>query len=450
LAVFSPAASALRLTVSGIRTACQQAVHSNDNTMPNPKPLPFDLQTIQTIAKLYPTPFYVYDERGIRASARRLNAAFEWCDGFKEYFAVKATPNPHILSLLKEEGLGADCSSLPELVLADRVGLTGEDIMFTSNNTKSDEYQAACDAGAIINLDDISHIDYLRENCGLPDLLSFRFNPGAARKGNVIIGSPEEAKYGFTEQQLFDGYRILEESGVSRFGLHTMVASNELNGDFFLETARMVFELAVRISSEVGVRMEFVNLGGGIGIPYTPEQEPVDLTAVGAGIQKLYEQIIVPNGLDPLRVLMENGRIITGPHGYLITSAIHHKHIYRDYVGVDACMSNLMRPGLYGAYHHITVLGKEDAANDRTVDVVGSLCENNDKFAIQRPLPLVESGDLLAIHDAGAHGHAMGFQYNGKLRCAELLLKEDGSVQMIRRAETMDDYFATLDFSTLP
>ena len=417
--------------------------------MTNAKPLPFDLQTVEAIAAEFPTPFYLYDERGIRQSARALNEAFAWCGGFREYFAVKATPNPHILAILKEEGLGGDCSSLAELVLSGAVGLSGEDIMFTSNNTRAAEYQAAKELGAIINLDDISHIDYLQETCGLPELLSFRFNPGPARTGNVIIGNPSEAKYGFTEEQLFEGYRKLRDAGVRRFGLHTMVASNELNGDFFLETARMLFDLAGRISDDVGIRLEFVNLGGGIGIPYRPEEKPVDIQAVGSGIEKLYEEMIVSRGLDPMGVLMENGRVITGPHGYLITSAIHHKHIYRDYVGVDACMSNLMRPGMYGAYHHITVLGKEEAEHDQTVDVVGSLCENNDKFAIQRPLPVIERGDLLAIHDAGAHGYAMGFQYNGKLRCAELLLKEDGTVRMIRRAETLDDYFATLDFPGL-
>ena len=413
------------------------------------KPLPFDSVTVRRIAEQYPTPFYLYDEHGIRESARRLNAAFAWCPGFREYFAVKALPNPYVLEVLKAEGLGADCSSLAELELAERVGLAGEDLMFTSNNTQAYEYRKAADLGAIINLDDLSHIDYLKEHVGLPDLLCFRYNPGSAREGNVIIGKPEEAKYGFTEPQLFEGYRILRDAGVKRFGLHTMVASNELNGDFFVETARMVFDLAVRIHKELGVRMEFVNLGGGIGIPYRPEQKAVDLQAVGQNVKKCYDSLISGTALDPLNVLMENGRMITGPHGFLVTTAIHHKHIYRDYVGVDACMSNLMRPGMYGAYHHITVLGKENAPHDRIVDVVGSLCENNDKFAINRSLPEVERGDLLVIHDAGAHGHAMGFQYNGKLRCAELLMKSDGSVQMIRRAETHADYFATLDFSGL-
>jgi len=412
------------------------------------KPLPFDAATVRRIAEQYPTPFYLYDEHGIRDSARRLNAAFAWCPGFREYFAVKALPNPYVLEVLKDEGLGADCSSLAELELADRVGLTGEDLMFTSNNTQAYEYQKAFDMGAIINLDDLTHIEFLKEHVGLPELLCFRYNPGSAREGNVIIGKPEEAKYGFTEPQLFEGYKILRDAGVKRFGLHTMVASNELNGDFFVETARMVFDLAVRIHKELGVRMEFVNLGGGIGIPYRPEQKAVDLQAVGQNVKKLYDTMI-SGTLDPLNVFMENGRMITGPHGFLVTTAIHHKHIYRDYVGVDACMSNLMRPGMYGAYHHITVLGKENAPHDRVVDVVGSLCENNDKFAINRELPAVERGDLLVIHDAGAHGHAMGFQYNGKLRCAELLMRPDGSVKMIRRAETHADYFATLDFSGL-
>lgn len=413
------------------------------------KPLPFDEAFIRSLAEKYPTPFYLYHEDGIRSSARQLNAAFSWCEGFREYFAVKALPNPYVLEVLKDENLGADCSSLAELVLAEKVGLIGEDIMFTSNNTQAHEYQKAFELGAIINLDDLTHIDYLRDTIGLPELLCFRFNPGAAREGNVIIGRPEEAKYGLTEAQLFEGYRRLRESGVRRFGLHTMVASNELNGDFFVETARMVFELALRIHLQTGVIMEFVNLGGGIGIPYRPEQTPVDLSAVGSGVESLYAEMIAGTPLHPMKIMMENGRMITGPHGFLVTKAIHHKHIYRDYVGVDACMSNLMRPGMYGAYHHITVLGKENAPHDHVVDVVGSLCENNDKFAINRPLPAVERGDLLVIHDAGAHGHAMGFQYNGKLRCAELLLRSDGSVGQIRRPETLDDYFATLDFSGL-
>lgn len=409
------------------------------------KQLPFDESFVRSLTEKWPTPFYLYDEAGIRSACRKLNSAFAWAPGFREYFAVKALPNPWILQITREEGLGADCSSLPELVLSEAAGMTGEHLMFTSNNTQGHEYQRARELGAIINLDDLTHIEYLQQTAGLPELVCFRYNPGPAREGNVIIGRPEEAKYGFMEAQLFEGYRILQQAGVQRFGLHTMVASNELNGDFFIETARMLFDLAIRLHADTGIQLEFVNLGGGIGIPYRPEEVPVDLAAVGAGIQALYQQMIAGTSLHPLRILMENGRMITGPHGYLITTAIHQKHIYREYIGVDACMANLMRPGMYGAYHHISVLGKEDQPHDQLVDVVGSLCENNDKFAIQRALPQITTGDLLAIHDAGAHGHAMGFQYNGKLRCAELLLKEDGSVQQIRRAETQDDYFCTLD-----
>jgi diaminopimelate decarboxylase len=411
------------------------------------KTLPFNEATIREIVREHPTPFHLYDERGIRANARRLNAAFAWCPGFKNYFAVKATPNPHLLKIVQEEGFGADCSSLAELVLCERVGVAGEEIMFTSNDTPAGEYAKARELGAIVNLDDITHIEYLERHVGLPELLCFRYNPGPLREGNAIIGSPEQAKYGFTREQLFEGYRLARGKGVRRFGLHTMVASNELNPEFFVETARMVFELAVELAETLDVRLELVNLGGGIGIPYRPEQEPIDLEYLGERVRRLYDELIVPAGLHPLKVLMENGRMVTGPYGWLVTTAIHEKHIYKDYVGVDACMANLMRPGMYGAYHHITVAGKEDAPHDTVVDVVGSLCENNDKFAVDRPLPKVEPGDLLVIHDAGAHGHSMGFQYNGKLRSAELLLREDGTVKLIRRAETLEDYFATLDFS---
>lgn len=413
------------------------------------KRLPFDEAAVREIIREYPTPFYLYDERGIRENARRLNAAFAWCERFREYFAVKATPNPHILEILRQEGFGADCSSLPELVLCRRVGITGESIMFTSNDTPAREYVTARELGATINLDDFTHIEYLQREAGLPELVCCRYNPGPLREGNAIIGSPEEAKYGFTRPQLFEGYRRLKQLGVGRFGLHSMVASGDLNPHSFIETARMLFELAVELAETLDVRLEFVNLGGGIGIPYRPEDEPVDLEYVGAGVEAVYRELIEPAGLAPIHVFMENGRMVTGPYGYLVTTAIHEKHIYKEYVGVDACMANLMRPGMYGAYHHITVLGKENAPAETTVDVVGSLCENNDKFAVDRPLPRIEPGDLLVIHDAGAHGHAMGFQYNGKLRSAELLLEEDGRVRQIRRAETIDDYFATLDFSGL-
>lgn len=410
------------------------------------KPLPFDEAKIREIIEQYPTPFHIYDELGIRENARRLNAAFGWCPGFKEFYAVKAAPNPHLLAIMKEEGFGADCSSVAELELCDRVGITGEDIMFTSNNTPAYEYARAKELGAILNIDDITHIDYLEETVGIPELISFRYNPGPLREGNAIIGNPEEAKYGFTRVQLFEAYRTLKERGVKRFGLHTMVASNELNGEFFIETGKMVFELAVAFADQLKIRLEFVNIGGGIGIPYKPDDVAVDLEYVSAGIKKSYDELIVPAGLEPLNVFMENGRMITGPYGFLVSTAIHEKHIYKEYIGVDACMANLMRPGMYGAYHHVTVLGKEDAPHDRNYDVVGSLCENNDKFAIDRPLPKIERGDLVVIHDAGAHGHSMGFNYNGKLRSAELLLCEDGSVKQIRRAETLDDLFATLEF----
>ena len=410
------------------------------------KSLPFDESTIREIIREFPTPFHIYDEQAIRANARRLTAAFDWCEGFKEYFAVKANPNPHILKILRDEGFGGDCSSLPELLLCENVGITGSDIMFSSNETPANEYIKAKELGAIINLDDITHINYLEQHSGLPELVCIRYNPGPLRGGNVIIGNPEEAKYGVTRDQLFEAYRILKEKGVQRFGLHTMVVSNELNPDFFLETAGMLFGLAVELSETLNLKLEFVNIGGGIGIPYHPQDEPVDLEFLGRGIQSLYEEIVKPAGLHPLKMFTENGRCITGPYGYLVTTALHEKHTYKDYVGLDACMANLMRPAMYGAYHHITVLGKEHAPAETTVDVVGSLCENNDKFAIDRQLPKINPGDILVIHDAGAHGHSMGFQYNGKLRSAELLLQEDGSVRQIRRAETVDDYFATLDF----
>lgn len=414
------------------------------------KTVPFTKEQIQDIIKRYPTPFHIYDEQAIRENARKLTEAFAWVPGFKEYFAVKATPNPHLLSILREEGFGADCSSLPELILAERTGITGENVMFTSNNTPAEEFRKAMEMGAIINLDDITHISFLEECAGIPELICFRYNPGPLKKGNAIIGNPEEAKYGLTRQQLFDAYRIMKEKGVKRFGLHTMVASNELDSNYFVETARILFELVRDITREVGIRFEFINIGGGIGIPYRLEQEPVDLDVVSQGIRKWYNELIIPNGLDPLKIVMENGRMITGPFGYLVTTVIHRKDIYKNYIGVDACMANLMRPGMYGAYHHITVLGKENWPLDHVYDVVGSLCENNDKFAIDRKLPLMELGDIVVIHDAGAHGHAMGFNYNGKLRSAELLLRPDGTVLQIRRRETIDDYFATLDFSCLP
>ena len=415
----------------------------------NQKRLPFTKEKIEEIMEVYPTPFHIYDEHGIRENAKKLVSAFSWAPGFKEYFAVKATPNPFILKILKEEGFGADCSSLAELVLAQKAGIIGEEIMFSSNNTPPADFEKAMELGAIINLDDISHIKFLEDLTGLPELLSFRYNPGPLRSGNAIIGNPEEAKYGFTRKQLFEGYRIAKEKGVKRFGLHTMVASNELEPEYFVETAKMLFQLVDEVYQSLGVRIEFVNIGGGIGIPYRPDQKPVDLQHISEGVQRNYERLIVARGLAPLKLYMECGRVITGPYGYLVTRAIHQKAIYKSYVGVDACMANLMRPGIYGSYHHITVMGKEDLPYDHLYDVTGSLCENNDKFAIDRKLPCIESGDVIVIHDTGAHGHAMGFNYNGKLRSAEILLRTNGEVKLIRRAETLEDYFSTLDFSDL-
>lgn len=410
------------------------------------KTIPFTKEEMEKIIETYPTPFHIYDKKAIVDNIHRLQNAFSWAPEFKEYFAVKATPNPSLLKIFKEEGLGADCSSLPELILSEQVGLTGEDIMFSSNNTPMSEYDYAIKLNAILNLDDISHIEYLERKHELPKTICFRYNPGPLRDGNELIGKPEEAKYGLTKDQIIEAYALCKGKGCEKFGLHTMVVSNELNPEYFAETAKMMFDLIVEVYEKTGVRISFVDLGGGIGIPYRPEQEPMDLEYVSSLVKKMYEDIIVPAGLDPLKIMLECGRMVTGPYGYLVTTAIHYKDTYRNYIGVDASMANLMRPGMYGAYHHITVLGKEDAPHDHVYDVVGSLCENCDKFAIQRDLPKIDEGDILVIHDAGAHGHSMGFNYNGKLRSAELLLNEDHSVTLIRRAETVDDLFATLKF----
>lgn len=413
------------------------------------KKLPFTKEQIEEITQTYPTPFHIYDEKGMMAYARKFNESFSWNEGFKEYYAIKAAPNPFLMKLLRKEGLGIDCSSMAELILAERVGMRGEEIMFTSNDTPAEEFKKAAELGAIINLDDIRHIPYLEKHAGLPELLCLRYNPGALKEGNVIIGNPQESKYGFTREQLLEGYRMLKEKGVKRFGIHTMVASNELDADYFVETAGIVFELIVEIAKEAGIRFEFANLGGGIGIPYKNEHKPVDLNRVSHGIKELYEQFIVPNGLAPLKIFFESGRAITGPYGFLVSKVLHIKETYKKYAGLDSCMANLMRPALYGAYHHISVLGKEDRPHNFLYDVTGSLCENNDKFAINRLLPEIEPGDTVVIHDTGAHGHSMGFNYNGKLRSAELLLRENGDVIQIRRAETINDYFATLDFKAL-
>jgi diaminopimelate decarboxylase len=413
------------------------------------KTLPFTLARLESIAKDHPTPFQLYDERGIRANARRLKAAFAWNPGFTEYFAVKACPNPYILKILQAEGFGADCSSLPELLMAERVGVTGEGIIFTANDMPAEEFVKARELGAIINLDDLSHIAFLERAAGIPELICCRYNPGPLKGGNAIIGHPEQAKYGFTREQLFEGYRQLKAKGARRFGLHTMVASNELDPQYFIDTAEMLFDLAVAISREVGITFEFINLGGGIGIPYRPEQQAVDLERVGAGIRAAYASRLRGQGHPDLKLCLECGRMVTGPYGYLVSRVRHIKQTYKRYAGLDACMANLMRPALYGAYHHISVPAKAGLPHATLYDVTGSLCENNDKFAIDRLLPELAPGDLLVIHDSGAHGHAMGFQYNGKLRSAELLLREDGSVTPIRRAETPADYFATLDFNGL-
>lgn len=413
------------------------------------KTFPLNRIELEKVIETFPTPFHIYDEKAIRENARALKKAFSAFPGFTEYFAVKALPNPYILKILASEGFGADCSSLCELFLAKAAGITGENIIFTSNDTPAEEFVTAKELGAIINLDDESHIGFLESSAGLPDLVCLRYNPGSLREGNAIIGKPEEAKYGLTREQLMTGFATLKAKGVKRFGLHTMIASNELDYRYFVETGRMLFQMVAELSHALGIRFEFVNLGGGIGIPYRPDQSAVDYEAVADGIHKAYGELIEKQGLSPLKVYLECGRTITGPYGWLVSRVRHIKNTYRDYVGLDACMANLMRPGIYGAYHHITVVGKEHEDATRVYDVTGSLCENNDKFAIQRALPEIERGDILVIHDTGAHGHSMGFNYNGKLRSAELLLRVDGSVKEIRRAETVDDYFATLDLEGL-
>ncbi|MCG8453464.1 MAG: diaminopimelate decarboxylase [Spirochaetales bacterium] len=415
----------------------------------NPKTPPFDAAKIREISKEFPTPFYLYDEQAIRKTAQDFSAAFDWAPaGFRNHYAVKACPNPRILKILAEEGMGTDCSSMAELILSEAVGITGDKAFLTANNTPLSEYQKAKELGAIINLDDITHIPFL-EQIGLPSTLSFRFNPGPLKGGNDLIGKPEEAKYGLTPDQMVEAYKLAKSKGVKKFGIHTMVASNELNPDYFVETADLLLRLLADVSEKAGVTIDFVNFGGGIGIPYRPEDDAVDLQRVSEGIKKRYTEYIVNAALKPPKLLFECGRAITGPHGYLVTEAVHEKHIYKDYVGVNACMADLMRPGLYGAYHHATVLGKENVAPTETYDVVGSLCENNDKFAIDRKLPPIDQGDIVVFHDAGAHGRAMGFNYNGKLRPAELLMKADGSVELIRRAETLKDYFSTLSYPGL-
>ena len=406
---------------------------------------------LEAIAAQYPTPFHIYDERGIRENARRLREAFSWNPGYREYFAVKATPTPAILKLLHEEGCGCDCSSLSELVMAERCGITGEDIMFSSNETPPEEFQLAHRLGAVINLDDFTLIEELEQAAGeIPKKICCRYNPGGTftlgetREGFQVMDHPGDAKYGMTRAQISEAYRLLAAKGAREFGLHSFLASNTLSNDYYPALARMLFQLAVELKAETGCRITFINLSGGVGVPSRPDQQANDIAAIGAGVRQAYEEILVPAGMGDVALYTELGRFMLAPYGHLVTRATHEKHIYKEYIGVDACACDLMRPAMYGAYHHITVAGKEDAPCDHKYDVVGSLCENNDKFAVDRMLPKIDRGDLLVIHDTGAHGRAMGYNYNGKLRCGELLLKEDGSVQEIRRPETMEDYFATL------
>lgn len=410
-------------------------------------------QQVEEIVKEYPTPFHIYDEKGIRENARALNKAFSWNKGYKEYFAVKATPTPAILKILHEEGCGTDCSSMAELVISEKSGITGYDVMFSSNETPAEEFVKCAEIGGIINLDDITHIDFVLEALGgkLPKRMSCRFNPGGvftlgeSNESVQVMDNPGEAKYGMTPEQIIQAYKRLSELGVEELGIHSFLASNTLSNDYYPALAKILFELAVDIKEKTGIKLSFINLSGGVGISYTPDAPSNDIAIIGEGVHKVFDEVLVPAGMGDVSIYTELGRFMLAPYGHLVTKAIHEKHIYKEYIGVDACAANLMRPAMYGSYHHITVLGKEDAPSTETYDVVGSLCENNDKFAIDRKLPKIDMGDYLVIHDAGAHGHSMGYNYNGRLRSAELLLKEDGSVVQIRRAETLEDYFATID-----
>ena len=405
-------------------------------------------EKLEEIIKDYPTPFYLYDEKGIRENEKALKEAFAWNRGFKEYFAVKATPNPFILKILQDYGFGTDCSSETELMMSEACGFKGDDIMFSSNDTPLNEFKYAHDLGAIINLDDITHIESLEEAVGsIPETISCRYNPGGLFKmSNGIMDNPGDAKYGMTTEQIFEAFKILKSKGAKYFGIHAFLASNTVTNEYYPMLAKVLFEVAVELHKETGADIRFINLSGGIGIPYRPDQEPNDIRAIGEGVRKVYEEVLVPAGMGDVALYTELGRFMLGPYGCLVTKAIHEKHTHKEYIGVDDCAVNLMRPAMYGAYHHITVMGKENAPCDHKYDITGSLCENNDKFAIDRMLPKIDKGDLLVIHDTGAHGFAMGYNYNGKLKSAELLLKEDGSVEMIRRAETAEDYFATFDF----
>lgn len=404
-------------------------------------------EKVEEIVKKYPTPFHLYDERGIRENVKALKEAFAWNKGYKEYFAVKATPNPFLIRILREYGCGCDCSSMTELMLSDAIGIRGEDIMFSSNNTPAEEFIYADKVGAIINLDDITHIEFLEKTIGhIPETISCRYNPGGVFKiSNSIMDNPGDAKYGFTTEQLFEGYRMLMAKGAKKFGLHAFLASNTVTNEYYPTLAKDMFELAVRLKKETGADIRFINLSGGIGVPYEPDQKPNDIYAIGEGVRKVFEEVLVPAGMGDVAIYTELGRFMMAPYGCLVTKAIHEKHTHKEYVGVDACAVHLMRPAMYGAYHHITVLGKENAPCDHKYDITGSLCENNDKFAIDRMLPAIEKGDYLVLHDTGAHGFSMGYNYNGKLKSAEILLKENGEFELIRRAETPKDYFATFD-----
>lgn len=423
-------------------------LQKDDREVYNMEKRPFvTYEQLQEITKKYPTPFHLYDEKGIRENAKAVKEAFAWNPGFREYFAVKATPNPYLIKILNEYDCGTDCSSLTELMLSEGIGITGDHIMFSANETPAEEYAYANKLGAIINLDDFTHIEFLEGIVGeLPKTMSCRYNPGGVYTlSNGIMDNPGDSKYGMTKEQLFEAYKILKEKGVERFGLHSFLVSNTVTNDYYPTLAKTLFELIVEIKNELGICINFVNLSGGVGIPYKPEDTPNDIRVIGEGVRKVYEEVLVPNGLGDVAIYTEMGRFMMGPYGCVVTTAIHEKHIYKEYIGVDACAANLMRPAIYGSYHHITVSGKEDAPCDHKYDVVGSLCENCDKFAIDRMLPKIDKGDLLVIHDSGAHGYAMGYNYNGRLRSAEILLKEDGTTQMIRRAETPRDYFATFD-----
>ena len=409
-------------------------------------------EQLEEIVKQYPTPFHLYDEKGMRENARRVNAAFSWNGGFKEYFAVKATPTPALLKILRQEGCGADCSSMTELMMAEKCGFQGHEIMFSSNNTLAEEFRLADQLGAIINLDDLTHVDFLEESLGgrVPETVLCRYNPGGvftlgeSKEGFQVMDTPGDAKYGMTRDQMAEAFRRLKEKGVKYFGIHAFLASNTISNDYYPALAGILFRLAAELKAETGCHIRYINLSGGIGIPYRPEQTENDIAVIGEGVRRQYEEILVPAGMGDVQLCSELGRFMMGPYGCLVTRAIHEKHIYKEYIGVDACAADLMRPAIYGAYHHITVAGKEDAPCDHKYDVTGSLCENCDKFAVDRMLPKVDMGDLLVIHDTGAHGYSMGYNYNGKLRSAELLLREDGSVELIRRAETPEDYFATV------